>query len=104
MALVTSGDAEVFETHGVRFSSFVRPSRGSDQLCAWRVDVPAGPGGSCEPPASATGGSPLPSSPVASPGVLSPADASPSSRESIGPVSRRKVRRGRVRSRTATSS
>jgi quercetin dioxygenase-like cupin family protein len=45
MPLVTSGDADVFETHGVRFSSYVRPSRGSDQLCAWRVDVPAGPGG-----------------------------------------------------------
>ena len=41
MPLVTSGDAEVFETHGVRFSSYVRPARGSDQLCAWRVDVPA---------------------------------------------------------------
>jgi len=45
MPLVTSGDAEVFDTHGVRFRSYVRPSRGSDQLCAWRVDVPAGPGG-----------------------------------------------------------
>ena len=44
MPLFTSGTADVFETHGVRFSSYVRPSRGSDQLCAWRVDVPAGPG------------------------------------------------------------
>ncbi len=42
MALVTSGDADVFETHGVRFSSYVRPSRGSDQLCTWRIEVPAG--------------------------------------------------------------
>ena len=42
MPLITSNDAEVFEAHGVRFSSYVRPSRGSGQLCAWRVDVPAG--------------------------------------------------------------
>lgn len=42
MPVVTSRDAEVFETHGARFRSYVRPSRGSDQLCAWRVDVPAG--------------------------------------------------------------
>ncbi|HUC21233.1 MAG TPA: cupin domain-containing protein [Streptosporangiaceae bacterium] len=42
MPFITSGDAEVFETHGVRFRSYVRPSRGSAQLCAWRIDVPAG--------------------------------------------------------------
>lgn len=42
MALVTSRDADTFETHGVRFRSYVRPSRGSAQLCTWRVDVPAG--------------------------------------------------------------
>src|SRR5580704_6687464 len=42
MPLITNSDADVFETHGVRFSSYVRPSRGSGQLCAWRVDVPAG--------------------------------------------------------------
>jgi quercetin dioxygenase-like cupin family protein len=45
MSQIASDDVDVFETHGVRFSSYVRPSRGSDQLCAWRVDVPAGPGG-----------------------------------------------------------
>jgi len=42
MPLITRTDAEVFETHGVRFSSYVRPSRGSERLCAWRLDVPAG--------------------------------------------------------------
>jgi len=42
MPLASSGDVDVFETHGVRFSSYVRPSRGSGQLCTWRVDVPAG--------------------------------------------------------------
>jgi quercetin dioxygenase-like cupin family protein len=42
MPLITSSDADVFETHGARFSSYVRPSRGSGQLCTWRIDVPAG--------------------------------------------------------------
>jgi quercetin dioxygenase-like cupin family protein len=42
MPLITSSDAEVFETHGTRFSSYVRPSRGSGELCAWRADVPPG--------------------------------------------------------------
>jgi quercetin dioxygenase-like cupin family protein len=42
MPLIASSDAEVFEAHGARFNSYVRPARGSDQLCAWRVEVPAG--------------------------------------------------------------
>ncbi len=42
MPFISSADVDVFETHGVRFSSYVRPSRGSDQLCAWRVAVPPG--------------------------------------------------------------
>lgn len=42
MSLVTSGEAEVFEAHGVRFRSYARPSLGSGQLCAWRVEVPPG--------------------------------------------------------------
>jgi quercetin dioxygenase-like cupin family protein len=41
MPVVTGGEADVFETHGARFSSYARPSRGSDQLCVWRIDVPA---------------------------------------------------------------
>lgn len=31
-----------FEAHGSRFLSYVAPSRGSRQLCAWRLEVPAG--------------------------------------------------------------
>jgi quercetin dioxygenase-like cupin family protein len=42
MPSIPRSDADVFETHGAKFSSYVRPSRGSDQLCAWRIDVPAG--------------------------------------------------------------
>jgi mannose-6-phosphate isomerase-like protein (cupin superfamily) len=32
-------DAEPFEAHGSRFESFVRTARGSDALCAWRLEV-----------------------------------------------------------------
>jgi quercetin dioxygenase-like cupin family protein len=31
----------VHETHGSRFLSYVAPSRGSTQLCAWQLTVPA---------------------------------------------------------------
>jgi len=42
MPVVRPADATQFETHGARFSSYAAPSRGSSQLCAWRLDVPAG--------------------------------------------------------------
>lgn len=42
MPVVRPADATSFETHGSRFSSYASPSRGSNQLCAWRLDVPAG--------------------------------------------------------------
>jgi quercetin dioxygenase-like cupin family protein len=32
----------VHQVHGSTFSSFVAPSRGSAQLCAWQLKVPAG--------------------------------------------------------------
>ncbi|TQS42415.1 cupin domain-containing protein [Cryptosporangium phraense] len=35
-------EAVVHEIHGSRFSSYVRPGSGSVELCAWRLDVPAG--------------------------------------------------------------
>jgi len=41
MPVVRSTESTTFETHGSRFHSFVSPSRGSSQLCAWRLDVPA---------------------------------------------------------------
>ncbi len=41
MPVVRSTDAITFGTHGSTFSSFVSPSRGSQQLCAWRLTVPA---------------------------------------------------------------
>ena len=42
MPIISSTEATTFETHGSRFHSFVAPSRGSDQLCAWRLEVPSG--------------------------------------------------------------
>ena len=35
-------DAVEHEAHGSTFRSYVAPSRGSAQLCAWRLEVPAG--------------------------------------------------------------
>ena len=41
MPVIRSTEATTFETHGSRFSSYVAPTRGSSELCAWRLDVPA---------------------------------------------------------------
>ncbi len=38
-------EAVVHELHGVRFTSYAAPDRGSRELCAWRVDIPAGTAG-----------------------------------------------------------
>jgi quercetin dioxygenase-like cupin family protein len=35
-------DAVPFETHGSRFRSYVSSARGSSELCAWQLTVPAG--------------------------------------------------------------
>src|SRR5690242_10946875 len=35
-------DSTTYDMHGSRFDSYVSPSRGSDELCAWRLTVPAG--------------------------------------------------------------
>jgi len=40
--VIRSADAAVHQVHGSTFSSFVAPSRGSAQLCAWQLKVPAG--------------------------------------------------------------
>lgn len=42
MPVIRSADATVHQVHGSTFSSFVSPSRGSAQLCAWQLNVPAG--------------------------------------------------------------
>lgn len=35
-------DADEFEAHGSRFTSFLRTERGASSLCAWRLDVAPG--------------------------------------------------------------
>ncbi len=42
MAVWRTDQAVVHEMHGARFSSYVSPSSGSEQLCAWNVRVAAG--------------------------------------------------------------
>ncbi|MFF9300628.1 cupin domain-containing protein [Streptomyces sp. NPDC014764] len=42
MPVVRPSDAVVHEMHGARFVSYVRPSAGSEELCAWRGEIPAG--------------------------------------------------------------
>lgn len=42
MPVLREDDAAVHEVHGSRFTSYVAPSRGSRELAAWRLDVPAG--------------------------------------------------------------
>ena len=42
MPIIQSGDATTFPAHGSIFSSFVSPRQGSQQLCAWKLSVPAG--------------------------------------------------------------
>jgi quercetin dioxygenase-like cupin family protein len=39
MPIYSSTDADDFQAHGSRFSSFVRSARGASSLCAWRLDV-----------------------------------------------------------------
>jgi quercetin dioxygenase-like cupin family protein len=39
--IIRSSEADIFDMHGSRFNSYATTSRGSAQLCAWRLDVPA---------------------------------------------------------------
>ena len=42
MPVIHAAEAVVHDMHGSRFSSYAAPARGSAELCAWRLDVPAG--------------------------------------------------------------
>lgn len=39
MPIYSPSDADEFEAHGSRFTSFLRTTRGASTLCAWRLDV-----------------------------------------------------------------
>ncbi|MEH3076711.1 MAG: cupin domain-containing protein [Quadrisphaera sp.] len=40
MPVIRPQDAVVHEIHGSRFASYVAPSRGSREVCAWQLTVP----------------------------------------------------------------
>jgi mannose-6-phosphate isomerase-like protein (cupin superfamily) len=42
MPVVHTVDAVIHELNGNRFSSYAAPASGSRELCAWRLEVPAG--------------------------------------------------------------
>ncbi|WP_406841185.1 cupin domain-containing protein [Streptomyces sp. AHU1] len=42
MPVVRSSEAVVHEVHGARFVSYASPRSGSEELCAWRAEIPAG--------------------------------------------------------------
>jgi mannose-6-phosphate isomerase-like protein (cupin superfamily) len=42
MPVIHAADAVAHDMHGSRFTSYAAPARGSAELCAWRLDVPAG--------------------------------------------------------------
>lgn len=42
MPVLRPADAVRHEAHGVAFHALVAPSRGSAELCAWRLEVPPG--------------------------------------------------------------
>src|SRR5882757_5121041 len=42
MPVIQAADADVHELHGTTFVAYAAPSRGSEQLCTWRVEIPAG--------------------------------------------------------------
>ncbi|MFF3613912.1 cupin domain-containing protein [Streptomyces sp. NPDC002580] len=42
MPVVRSSEAVVHEIHGGRFLSYASPRSGSEELCAWRTEIPAG--------------------------------------------------------------
>jgi quercetin dioxygenase-like cupin family protein len=45
MPFIAANDAVVHDLHGVRFASYASSARGSEELCAWRGEVPAGSSG-----------------------------------------------------------
>jgi uncharacterized RmlC-like cupin family protein len=42
MPVIHAADSVAHDMHGSRFTSYAAPARGSAELCAWRLDVPAG--------------------------------------------------------------
>jgi quercetin dioxygenase-like cupin family protein len=41
MSVLSAAVATTHETHGARFISYVNPTMGSTELCAWKLEIPA---------------------------------------------------------------
>lgn len=50
MSVIRPADAVDYYVHGSTFSSYATPSRGSTQLCAWRLTVPPALAGAAHRP------------------------------------------------------
>ena len=50
MPVLHPADAVRYDVHGAAFHALVAPSRGSSELCAWRLEVPAGTVGAAHRP------------------------------------------------------
>ncbi|SEL66660.1 cupin domain-containing protein [Streptacidiphilus jiangxiensis] len=42
MPVVHKEEAKTHELHGARFVTYANPAAGSQELCAWRTEIPAG--------------------------------------------------------------
>jgi mannose-6-phosphate isomerase-like protein (cupin superfamily) len=42
MSVIHPAQAVTHQMHGTSFSSYAAPTRGSRELCAWRIEIPAG--------------------------------------------------------------
>jgi mannose-6-phosphate isomerase-like protein (cupin superfamily) len=42
MALITAADAAIFDVPDTHVVAYAAPSRGSTELCVWRIDIAAG--------------------------------------------------------------
>lgn len=42
MSVIHPAQAVTHQMHGTSFTSYAAPARGSRELCAWRIEIPAG--------------------------------------------------------------
>ena len=42
MPVIHAAESVVHQMHGTSFTSYAAPSRGSRELCAWRIEIPGG--------------------------------------------------------------
>jgi mannose-6-phosphate isomerase-like protein (cupin superfamily) len=42
MPVIRAAQSVVHQMHGTSFTSYASPARGSQELCAWRIEIPGG--------------------------------------------------------------